>query len=621
MTNKLQIKNLINKNLVKFLLIFLSLLIIMFIYVNNSKNIANKELSCGIGNLPTENASTNLPDNKDYIFDADPGYEPRFLFDADNNRVIVNSFIECVHYFDGGWNYLPEIEKSKKFIFFIKDIKALYLVYILLFLIIELFIYKNFKVFLENKHNFLLITNFIFYVVIMYSSKDKFVINIAFVLLIVSSFKILEVFSVFKSYKNMIMAYFLISTLLLSFEAAFTNVQLVFFPTGDNFADTLKLIMGFDFVRENNNIINIFDYRENNPYMSKPGNIPFYYHLTPLYLLIVTIFGYILKIIENGYILLLGFVFLTVFILYKDFKKNKLNKTFTCFAIFCYPTLFMFQRGNFVSFIIFICLHKLIIRYFINNKLKPLDLLFCAFVINLRPNYILIFAIFFFVSYKKYSFKNILNILLVTASLFYIALKINQIFHKNYTFENFIKSLNYYTNNLVFSGGDSFNSSAYAFLKEIFSYFETDSPLFFNNFEYSDLFINNLVLLIIFFITIFNIYNFSISGKLSIIDLTFRLMISSLLISPKIGDYHLMILITILFIYLIPKYDSTLDIKIFPYLILFILLPKPHHIYLFSTEILTSLVFNSVTLIYILNTKTNINLNDFKENFHKIQNV
>jgi hypothetical protein len=42
-----------------------------------------------------------------FIFEKDPNYSVVQLWDKDNNSVFVNSYIECKHYFDGGWSYNP----------------------------------------------------------------------------------------------------------------------------------------------------------------------------------------------------------------------------------------------------------------------------------------------------------------------------------------------------------------------------------------------------------------------------------------------------------------------------------------------------------------------------------
>lgn len=40
-----------------------------------------------------------------FVFQNDPNFIKKILFDSEGNSVIVNSFIECEHYVTGGWTY------------------------------------------------------------------------------------------------------------------------------------------------------------------------------------------------------------------------------------------------------------------------------------------------------------------------------------------------------------------------------------------------------------------------------------------------------------------------------------------------------------------------------------
>ena len=57
---------------------------------------------CGIKPLNIENV--DVGNNPEYVFVADPKFNPINLYDIEGNTVIVNSWIECAHYIQGGWN-------------------------------------------------------------------------------------------------------------------------------------------------------------------------------------------------------------------------------------------------------------------------------------------------------------------------------------------------------------------------------------------------------------------------------------------------------------------------------------------------------------------------------------
>ena len=69
-----------------------------------SKNIKN---TCG--ETPEGYSSLNVDSDPNYIFQNDPAYSPVQLWDKDSNSVFVNSFVECKHYFEGGWSFNPAI--------------------------------------------------------------------------------------------------------------------------------------------------------------------------------------------------------------------------------------------------------------------------------------------------------------------------------------------------------------------------------------------------------------------------------------------------------------------------------------------------------------------------------
>lgn len=88
---------------------------------------------CGENNRNKE--VEDIVDNPNFVFESDPNYTSVFLFDAEGNAVIVNSWEECRHYVVGNWIYK---EKSSDMILYL---------YFLIILVFVVFIYKklNFK--------------------------------------------------------------------------------------------------------------------------------------------------------------------------------------------------------------------------------------------------------------------------------------------------------------------------------------------------------------------------------------------------------------------------------------------------------------------------------------------
>ena len=57
------------------------------------------------GEIPQNFEKINFSNNPNFIFENDPNYQARQLFDIKGNTVFVNSFIECENYVSGGWGY------------------------------------------------------------------------------------------------------------------------------------------------------------------------------------------------------------------------------------------------------------------------------------------------------------------------------------------------------------------------------------------------------------------------------------------------------------------------------------------------------------------------------------
>ena len=56
------------------------------------------------GEYPDGFEAADILSDPDFVFTNDVGYSTVKLFDIDGNSVFVNSFTECHHYVNGGWD-------------------------------------------------------------------------------------------------------------------------------------------------------------------------------------------------------------------------------------------------------------------------------------------------------------------------------------------------------------------------------------------------------------------------------------------------------------------------------------------------------------------------------------
>ena len=101
----------------------------------------NVEMFCG--EIPQGFKQIEIGNNPNFVFKNDINFDPVQLFDIEKNSVFVNSYLECQHYVNGGWNYLPfQINES--------DYHT-YLLYISVLLTVTTYIYskKKLKKFLK----------------------------------------------------------------------------------------------------------------------------------------------------------------------------------------------------------------------------------------------------------------------------------------------------------------------------------------------------------------------------------------------------------------------------------------------------------------------------------------
>lgn len=69
--------------------------------------LSENEIVSICGMYPQDFEKIEIQSNPNFTFVNDPNYAAVKLFDIDSNTVFVNSFMECEHYVNGGWNYLP----------------------------------------------------------------------------------------------------------------------------------------------------------------------------------------------------------------------------------------------------------------------------------------------------------------------------------------------------------------------------------------------------------------------------------------------------------------------------------------------------------------------------------
>ena len=71
----------------------------------NVFSLSENEITNLCGNYPVDFIKIDFESNPDFIFENDVNFEAVKLFDVEGNSVFVNSFTECHHYVNGGWNF------------------------------------------------------------------------------------------------------------------------------------------------------------------------------------------------------------------------------------------------------------------------------------------------------------------------------------------------------------------------------------------------------------------------------------------------------------------------------------------------------------------------------------
>ena len=66
------------------------------------------------GEYPEGFKNIEIESDPSFVFEKDDSFENVTLYDEEGNTVTVNSFLECHHYVNGGWDYNP-IQSSEQY--------------------------------------------------------------------------------------------------------------------------------------------------------------------------------------------------------------------------------------------------------------------------------------------------------------------------------------------------------------------------------------------------------------------------------------------------------------------------------------------------------------------------
>jgi len=402
----------------------------------------------------------------------------------------------------------------------------------------------------------------------------------------------------------------------------------VLFPSQDNFGDTIKLAVSLEFIFDRSEVKDIKGINQkfylDNPYFIEHisltckefketpqcsqgiyKNTPRHYGLPPLYLSTIVVFGYFLKFFNNVFLLITFLSFSMSLLAYMTLKKYFFeNRYLYIFIILSsFPFYFAIQRGNFISIIVFIILMNVFYKKYFKESLNFYDLFLLSIIINLRPNLILIVPLFLYKDNIILFFKNSLKLGISILSIFFLCLKYLSLVINNYSIEVLVKNFLLYADELINQyvsyGGDGFNSSLFAFLLMVK---ESFAELFFNlglNIDsLSREILNELVFIMLITICLYVYYLF-VRKKINLDEAFIILLISSLIISPKIADYYLTLLLIPLFLYLYTKEKNRQQL-IIQFFIFFVMLPKPHSFIEPVYGVSLGLFFNCLSLLFII---------------------
>lgn len=83
---------------------------------------------CGESDLLPE--LEKIQSDPSFVFEPDPSFNPITLFNEIGDTIMVNSWIECANYVNGGWtNFLIETINYEKYLFFILGLGSMMLIF------------------------------------------------------------------------------------------------------------------------------------------------------------------------------------------------------------------------------------------------------------------------------------------------------------------------------------------------------------------------------------------------------------------------------------------------------------------------------------------------------------
>lgn len=380
----------------------------------------------------------------------------------------------------------------------------------------------------------------------------------------------------------------------------------------DHFADLLKIIFSFEFIFSNAELVklNVPDsWIYGNPYRTVPGlNTTLTMTLPPFSVVFLVGTANLAKIIGFDYrAILLIYIFLALFILFKEFKSFMFKNKKFIFVLISYPMIFLFDRGNITAFISAFCLFLFLKNYLYNDKLGNREIILFIIACSIRPNYLVFGILFLFKESFKSNFLQFVKISSLFTAFNFLILKISERLLPNYSLDNFLYMLNQYReSNIVFN---PWNSSLQGATYNIYMYLLNNFPQLestaLKNFIDRVVISPKYIYLIFFFylMVLFYFYYLYQINKIDKPSLIVVLCCTTALTTTPFADYHLIIFIFTFF--LIIMYDNTNKYKLTLFLILLVLLPKIHYSFpnLNISNILNTLLLN---LLIFVNFPKNI---------------
>ena len=258
-----------------------------------------------------------------------------------------------------------------------------------------------------------------------------------------------------------------------------------------------------------------------------------HFHLPPL-----TTF-FVLLLIDA--FVLMGFIFPTLILLFLTFfltiwvLKLSTLKTLDRYLlfvaiIFSYPFIFFLQRGNFIGFFSFIFTAFAVVGLSRGAIISSIILM--AVAVNIRPNLLVFLPLFYFWPYRALSRPFALMILATV--IFFIAEYFTNQSYQDYTLSHFLQGLEIYkVMYIIGDWGFGYNTSVYSLFKFAFKILDIRVSL-----ERTLVIISIIsAITMLFIIKMFN------EGTMTKSAFVFLLTFVSLLGTPVLADYHLLIFV------------------------------------------------------------------------------